>query len=100
MNSRRPTRQCRSSPPTPSPPFEVLGPPCASPDRRASRLSGLLGEEPGTEGSRTIAGIMSETIKVLAVGDLIGRPGRRAAIRLIPQLRRELGIDIVVANGE
>jgi metallophosphoesterase (TIGR00282 family) len=43
---------------------------------------------------------MSETIKLLAVGDLIGRPGRRAAIRLIPHLRRELGIDIVVANGE
>ena len=43
---------------------------------------------------------MSDTINMLAVGDLIGRPGRRAATRLIPQLRRELGIDIVVANGE
>jgi 2',3'-cyclic-nucleotide 2'-phosphodiesterase len=43
---------------------------------------------------------MTATIRVLAVGDLIGRPGRRAAIRLIPQLRRELGLDMVVANGE
>jgi metallophosphoesterase (TIGR00282 family) len=43
---------------------------------------------------------VSDTIKVLAVGDLVGRPGRRAATRLIPQLRGELGIDMVVANGE
>ena len=43
---------------------------------------------------------MNDTINVLAVGDLIGRPGRRAATRLIPQLRRELGIDMVIANGE
>jgi 2',3'-cyclic-nucleotide 2'-phosphodiesterase len=43
---------------------------------------------------------MSDTIRVLAVGDLVGRPGRRAAMRLIPRLRRELSLDIVVANGE
>jgi metallophosphoesterase (TIGR00282 family) len=41
-----------------------------------------------------------EYINVLAVGDIIGRPGRRAADRLIPQLRRELELDMVVANGE
>lgn len=43
---------------------------------------------------------MSDFINVLAVGDLIGRPGRRAATKLIPQLRREHEIDLVVANGE
>ena len=43
---------------------------------------------------------MGSTIRVLAVGDMVGRPGRRATMRLIPQLRRELGIDMVVANGE
>jgi len=43
---------------------------------------------------------MADTIRVLAVGDLIGRPGRRAAIRLIPELRRDLSLDMVVANGE
>jgi metallophosphoesterase (TIGR00282 family) len=43
---------------------------------------------------------MPDTITVLAVGDIVGRPGRQAAIRLVPQLRRELGVDMVVANGE
>ncbi len=37
---------------------------------------------------------------VLAIGDIIGRPGREAVSRLLPQLRRELEIDLVVANGE
>src|SRR2546430_16054179 len=39
-------------------------------------------------------------VTVLAIGDIIGRPGRGAGARLLPQLRRELGIDLVVANGE
>jgi metallophosphoesterase (TIGR00282 family) len=41
-----------------------------------------------------------EYINVLAVGDIVGRPGRRAADLLIPQLRRELELDLVIANGE
>ena len=39
-------------------------------------------------------------VTVLAVGDIIGRPGRDAVARLLPQLRREYAIDLVVANGE
>jgi metallophosphoesterase (TIGR00282 family) len=39
-------------------------------------------------------------VTVLAIGDIIGRPGREAVARLVPQLRRELNIDLVVANGE
>lgn len=39
-------------------------------------------------------------ITVLAIGDIIGRPGREAISRLLPQLRREYLIDLVVANGE
>ena len=39
-------------------------------------------------------------LTVLAIGDIIGRPGREAVARLLPQLRREYGIDLVVANGE
>lgn len=39
-------------------------------------------------------------ITVLAIGDIIGRPGRDAVARLLPQLRREYSIDLVVANGE
>ena len=37
---------------------------------------------------------------MLAIGDIIGRPGREAIARLLPQLRREYAIDLVVANGE
>jgi 2',3'-cyclic-nucleotide 2'-phosphodiesterase len=39
-------------------------------------------------------------VTVLAIGDIIGRPGREAVAKLLPQLRRELAIDLVVANGE
>ena len=34
------------------------------------------------------------------VGDVIGRPGRRAARALLPGLRQEYGIDLIIANGE
>ncbi len=34
------------------------------------------------------------------VGDVVGRPGRRAVRALLPDLRRELELDLVVANGE
>jgi|SRR5438094_3832572 len=43
---------------------------------------------------------MPEHINVLAVGDIVGRPGRHAVARLIPRLRRELELDLVVANAE
>jgi metallophosphoesterase (TIGR00282 family) len=39
-------------------------------------------------------------MKVLCIGDVVGKPGRRALAGLVPGLRRELGIDLVVANGE
>jgi hypothetical protein len=34
------------------------------------------------------------------VGDVIGRPGRRAVHTLVPELRREYKVDLVIANGE
>ena len=34
------------------------------------------------------------------VGDVIGKPGRRAVKSLVPSLRRDEGIDMVIANGE
>ena len=34
------------------------------------------------------------------IGDVIGRPGRRAVQALLPGLRDEFAIDVVVANGE
>ena len=34
------------------------------------------------------------------IGDVVGRPGRTAVSNLLPDLRDELGLDLVVANGE
>ena len=34
------------------------------------------------------------------IGDVIGKPGRRAVAALVPALRRELSADLVIANGE
>ena len=39
-------------------------------------------------------------MRVLMVGDVIGRPGRRAVKHLLPDLRQEYQIDLVIANGE
>lgn len=39
-------------------------------------------------------------MRILMVGDVIGRPGRRAAQVLLPNLRQEYSIDLVIANGE
>ena len=39
-------------------------------------------------------------MRILMVGDVIGRPGRRAVRALVPGLRQEYGIDLVIANGE
>lgn len=37
---------------------------------------------------------------ILAIGDIIGSPGRRAVTKLVPELRRERGVDFVIANAE
>lgn len=37
---------------------------------------------------------------VLVIGDVIGRPGRRAVARLLPGIIKEYGVDLVVANAE
>lgn len=39
-------------------------------------------------------------VRVLMVGDVIGSPGRRSLERLLPRIRSELRIDLVIANGE
>jgi metallophosphoesterase (TIGR00282 family) len=39
-------------------------------------------------------------MRVLCIGDIVGKPGRRAVANLVPALRRELDIDVVIANGE
>ncbi len=37
---------------------------------------------------------------VLVVGDVIGKPGRRAVNMLLPDLRQQYGLDMVIANAE
>ena len=39
-------------------------------------------------------------MRILALGDVVGKPGRRAIEQLVPQLRAEHRVDMVVANGE
>ncbi|MDO8691757.1 MAG: TIGR00282 family metallophosphoesterase [Dehalococcoidia bacterium] len=39
-------------------------------------------------------------MRALMIGDVVGKPGRRAVARTLPSLRRELGLDLVIANGE
>ncbi|MBR1886468.1 MAG: TIGR00282 family metallophosphoesterase [Schwartzia sp.] len=39
-------------------------------------------------------------MRILMVGDVIGRPGRAAFAKYTPKLRREQKIDLVVVNGE
>lgn len=37
---------------------------------------------------------------ILAIGDIIGRPGRRAIQAILPALRRQHGVEMVIANAE
>jgi metallophosphoesterase (TIGR00282 family) len=39
-------------------------------------------------------------LKLLFIGDIVGRPGRAIVAERLPRLRRELGLDFVIANAE
>jgi metallophosphoesterase (TIGR00282 family) len=39
-------------------------------------------------------------VLILAIGDIIGSPGRIAVSQLLPVLRQQYGIDLIIANGE
>lgn len=39
-------------------------------------------------------------MNILVIGDIIGKPGRKAVINLLPKLKRKHRLDIVIANGE
>ncbi|MBF0167238.1 MAG: YmdB family metallophosphoesterase [Alphaproteobacteria bacterium] len=39
-------------------------------------------------------------MKLLFLGDIVGRSGRDAVIALLPQLKQDLGLDGVIVNGE
>ena len=37
---------------------------------------------------------------ILAIGDIIGRPGRQVVCELLPGLRQKYGLDMVIVNAE
>ncbi len=39
-------------------------------------------------------------MKILFLGDVVGNPGRRILRERLPELRRSLGVDVCIANGE
>jgi len=39
-------------------------------------------------------------VKLLFIGDIVGRPGRRAVKELLPKLREQHALDFIIANGE
>ena len=41
-----------------------------------------------------------KSIKILFIGDIVGKPGRRAVAGIVPDIKKEEKIDFVVANGE
>ena len=44
--------------------------------------------------------IVPRMLKLLFLGDIVGEPGRRAVIDLVPKFKEERGVDFVVVNGE
>ena len=39
-------------------------------------------------------------MKILCIGDIVGRPGREAVKFALPRIKEEHGIDFVIANAE
>jgi len=39
-------------------------------------------------------------MRILFLGDIVGRPGRAIVFERLRQVRRDLRLDLVVANGE
>jgi len=39
-------------------------------------------------------------MKILVIGDIVGRPGREAIKELLPKLKQKYHLDLVIANGE
>lgn len=39
-------------------------------------------------------------MKILFIGDVVGKPGRSAVAALVPKLKAERGVEFVIANGE
>src|SRR5439155_19140311 len=39
-------------------------------------------------------------VRVLFVGDVVGKPGRQALAALLPEISRERAVDLAIVNGE
>ncbi|MCK4297964.1 MAG: YmdB family metallophosphoesterase, partial [Planctomycetes bacterium] len=39
-------------------------------------------------------------MRILFIGDVVGKPGRRAVARLLPDYRTQRSVDFVLANAE
>ena len=39
-------------------------------------------------------------MKILFVGDIVGKPGRNAVQKLLPRLREQHGLDLCIGNSE
>jgi metallophosphoesterase (TIGR00282 family) len=44
--------------------------------------------------------VKSKNLKILAIGDIIGKPGRKAVREILQALHREYRIDLIIGNGE
>ncbi len=42
----------------------------------------------------------TEPVRILLIGDIVGKPGRRIVRDRVPRLRKEFGVDLVIANAE
>ena len=52
----------------------------------------------GFAGTHTVRN--EDGIRILCLGDVMGRPGRQVLRERLPLLRQKLGLDMVIANGE
>ncbi|MCL5005997.1 MAG: TIGR00282 family metallophosphoesterase [Acidobacteria bacterium] len=43
---------------------------------------------------------MQKTVKILYIGDIFGRPGRRIVKEVLPEITRDYALDLILANGE
>jgi len=42
----------------------------------------------------------TDPLRILIIGDIVGKPGRRIVREQVPRLRKEWGLDLVIANAE
>ena len=58
-----------------------------------------IADPPDFSAGPTLAAV-ADALNILALGDVVGRPGRRAMAEKLPELVRQTGAHLVVANGE